>query len=104
MTHGVRPIAWTGTVLTCLVILQALAPFGRSGESELSGGPQVSEEGIELLVGFPDVEGQLVERRERFDAHGTGDGVEVGLGAGPTTPMLSPRHTPTLRLGARVPG
>jgi hypothetical protein len=53
-----------------------------SGESRFSGGPEVSEEGIEFLVGFPHVEGELVERPEGLRADGARDGVQVRILSG----------------------
>ena len=50
-----------------------------SGESGFPGGPEVGEEGVEFLAGFPHVEGKLVERPQGLRTDGAGDGVEVGI-------------------------
>jgi hypothetical protein len=70
-----------------------------SGESRFSGSPEVGEEGVEFLVGFPHVEGELVERSKRLRSEGARDGVEVSILSG-----LNLRRGPGCRgSGDRLP-
>lgn len=68
--------------MECHVGVDDDARHEASGESRFPGGPEVGEEGVEFLIGFPYVEGELVERPQGLYTDGAGDGVEVGLLSG----------------------